>query len=242
MLTPEQLNQMSNDGFVVLESLFSADEVAGLDQDLSTFHREREQELREKGGTEGISRAGEVLFSGFIAENNEKVKEFTRHPKLVELTTQLLGEDVDLYYNQTVYKNPEGNKEFPWHQDDAYTPVTPSPYLTCWLAVTDATTNNGCISVLPGSHHQGLQPHIQSPIGLVGYPSDALDQGITVPVPKGSVIVFWSTVLHKSGPNLSSGMRKAYVIQYANHGLTRISDGALVPDLIPVARKGTAVT
>lgn len=238
VLTSSQLNQMATEGFVILESLFAADEVAALDQDLTTFHKEREEELQSKGGAEGISRAGEILFSGFIAENNDKVKKFTRDPKLVELTTQLLGGDVDLYYNQTVYKNPEGNKEFPWHQDDAYTPVTPSPYLTCWLAVTDATTENGCISVLPGSHLKGLQPHSQSPIGLVGYPSDAPDQGIAVPVAKGSLIVFWSTVLHKSGPNLSTGMRKAYIIQYSKHGLTRIADGELIPDLIPVARNG----
>lgn len=232
---------MASEGYVVLESLFSEEEMAALDRDLSKLHTEREEELRLKGGADGISRAGEILFSGFIAENNEQVKKFIRHPKLVELTTQVLGEDVDLYYNQTVYKNPEGDKEFPWHQDDAYAPVTPSPYLTCWLAINDATTENGCISVLPGSHHKGLQPHEQSAIGLVGYPSDASDQGITVPVPKGSLIVFWSTVLHKSGPNLSGGMRKAYVIQYAKHGLTRIADGRLIPNLIPVARNATAI-
>jgi phytanoyl-CoA hydroxylase len=242
VLTPSQLSQLSSEGYVVLESLFAEDEMAALDIDLSTFHKTREEELQSRGVAEGISRAGEILFSGFIAEINDQVKEFTRHPKLVDLTTQLLGDDVDLYYNQTVYKHPEGEKEFPWHQDDAYTPVSPSPYLTCWLAVTDATTENGCISVLPGSHHQGLQPHSQSPIGLVGYSIDAPDQGIAVPVPKGSLIVFWSTVLHKSGPNLSTGMRKAYIIQYSKHGLTRISDGQLVPDLIPVARNGCVMS
>lgn len=241
MLTPDQMAQMSSEGFVVLDSFFTAEEMVSLDQVLSAFHKEREEELRLKGGAEGISRAGEILFSGFIAESDEQVKEFIRHPKLIELTTQLLGDDVDLYYNQTVYKNPEGSKIFPWHQDDAYTPVTPSPYVTCWLAVTDATTENGCISVLPGSHHQGLQPHTQSPIGLVGYSADAEDQGIQVPVSKGSLIVFWSTVLHKSGPNLSGGMRKAYVIQYAKHGLMRIEDGQVIPDLIPVVRNGVGV-
>jgi ectoine hydroxylase-related dioxygenase (phytanoyl-CoA dioxygenase family) len=241
MLTPFQIDQMEKEGFVVLESLFTPDEITSLDHHLSALHQEREAELLAKGANDGISRAGEVLFSGYIAENNSDVKEFIRHPKLIDLTTQLLGEDVDLYYNQTVYKHPEGEKEFPWHQDDAYTPVTPSPYLTCWLAISDATPDNGCISVLPGSHHKGLQPHTQSPIGLVGYSSDAPDQGIQVPVGKGSLIVFWSTVLHKSGPNLSNDMRKAYVIQYSKHGLTRISDGYVIPDLIPVARQNNVV-
>lgn len=232
---------MAELGYIVLPNLFSNNEIDALDQHLTAFHRAHEEALAAKGGTEGISRANEILFSGHIAEASEPVRDFVRGDKMVAVTTALLGQDVDLYYNQTVYKNPETNKEFPWHQDDAYTPVTPSPYLTCWLALTDATAQNGCISVLPGSHIGGLRPHEQSPIGLVGYSSDAKDQGVQVPVSKGSLVVFWSTVLHKSGANTSDGMRKAYVIQYCRNGLHRISDGQLVPDLIPITREGKSV-
>ncbi len=242
MLTVEQHDLLRTQGFIVLENLFSLEEIDAIESDLSAFHRAHEEALKAKGGGEGISRANEILFSGYIAEASEPVKAFIRNATMVTLTTELLGPDVDLYYNQTVYKNPEAKKEFPWHQDDAYTPVTPSPYLTCWLALTDATTENGCISVLPGSHQTGLRPHEQSPTGLVGYPPDAEDQGIQVPVSKGSLIVFWSTVLHKSGANVSNGMRKAYIIQYSQHGLRRIADGELVPDLIPVARGSRRVS
>ena len=70
-----------------------------------------------------------------------------------------------------------GEKEFPWHQDDGYTPVAPSPYLTLWLALNDATEDNGCIWVLPGSHKCGLVEHKPSPIGLICHASDDPDQG-----------------------------------------------------------------
>lgn len=238
MLNQQQLEQMDTDGFVVLEHFFSSEEVETLGGHLTAFHQKHEDELKAKGGGEGMSRAGEILFSGYIAEASEAVRDFTKNDKLVTLTAQLLGPDVDLYYNQTVYKNPETLKEFPWHQDDAYGPVSPAPYLTCWLAISDATTTNGCISVIPGSHKGGLRPHEQSPIGLVGHSSDDPDQGIQVPVPKGSLVVFWSTVLHKSGANVSDGMRKAYIIQYSKSGLKRVATGELIPNLIPIARDG----
>jgi phytanoyl-CoA hydroxylase len=241
VLNEAQLNQMNEDGFVVLSNYFDHSEICQLEQDLLNFHTKHEEMLRASGGESGISRAGEILFSDHIAEQNEAVLAFTKHQKMVDLTTQLLGPDIDLYWNQTVYKNPENEKEFPWHQDDAYTPVAPSPYLTCWLAVSDATEENGCISVLPGSHKQGLIPHEQTKLGLVGYSSEAPDQGIKVPIPKGSLIAFWSTTLHKSGPNLSTGMRKAYVIQYATTGLRRKADGLLIPNLLPIARGNAPV-
>jgi hypothetical protein len=52
------------------------------------------------------------------------------------------------------------------------------------------------------------------------------------------MIVFWSLVLHKSGPNVSSGMRKAYIIQYSKAGLRYEVSQDLVPGLLPVARDG----
>ena len=110
---------------------------------------------------------------------------FVTRPEFVAIATQLLGPDVDLYWNQSVFKQPEGKREFPWHQDDGYTPVTPSPYLTLWLALNDATVENGCISVLPGSHKRGLVPHRPSDIGLVCHDADDPDQGVPVPVKAG---------------------------------------------------------
>jgi phytanoyl-CoA hydroxylase len=237
-LNQTQLDDMTTHGFVVLKDLFTHEEIEQLEVNLATFHLRHEAVLQASTGSAGISRAGEILFSDHIAEQDEDVKEFTCHEKLIALTTQLLGEDVDLYWNQTVYKNPETSKEFPWHQDDAYTPVIQSPYLTCWLAISDATTENGCISVLPGSHTDGLRPHENTPIGLVGHSADHPDQGIQVPVSKGSMILFWSTVLHKSGPNLSNEMRKAYVIQYSVKGIQKVGESTPIPNLIPVARRG----
>ncbi|MBV9852740.1 MAG: phytanoyl-CoA dioxygenase family protein, partial [Armatimonadetes bacterium] len=125
--------------------------------------------------------------------------------------------------------------------DDGYTPVTPSPYLTLWLALNDATPENGCISVLPGSHKRGLVEHRPSPIGLVCHSSDDPDQGVRVPVKAGSMAVFQSLTMHKSGPNVSDSPRKAYVIQYSRAGLRNAKTGEVLTGKVPVARDGKPV-
>jgi ectoine hydroxylase-related dioxygenase (phytanoyl-CoA dioxygenase family) len=225
-------------GYVLFPNVFSAEEMAELDETLSAYEARMRAQLIEAGGTSSISRADEITFNSHIAEQDDAVRAFVKRPEFVAFCNAFLGTDADLYWNQTVYKHPEGERIFPWHQDDAYTPVTPAPYLTLWLAINDATPENGCVSVLPGSHRDGLRPHEQSAIGLVGYPADAEDQGVLVPASAGSVVAFWSLTLHKSGANRSKGIRKAYVIQYASAGLRRVEDNGLIEGMIPVTRNG----
>ena len=238
LVTDDRRAQLAADGFTIFTRLFSTDEMDAVAETIEDFRARHEAELRAQGGVDGISRAGEITFTDHLAEKNPSLLTFCRHPKLVEISTQLLGPDVDLYWNQSVIKMPEGEKQFPWHQDDGYTPVTPAPYLTCWIALNDATVENGCIWVRPGSHKGGLAPHEQTDLGLACHSLDDPDQGIPVPIPAGSVIVFWSLTMHKSAANVSQTVRKAYIVQYSAHGLRYAVSGDLVPDLLPIARGG----
>ncbi len=239
-ITDTQRSEFAENGFFVLDNVFTPEEMNALAGHIEAFQKRHEEALIAKGGTEGISRAGEISFTAFLAEQDPAVREFCLRPEFVAITTQLLGPDTDLYWNQSVFKGPDGAKEFPWHQDDGYTPVEPSPYLTLWLALNDAIPENGCISVIPGSHKRGLVPHLPSPIGLICHPLDDPDQGIKVPVKAGSMAVFTSLTFHKSGVNRTQGTRKAYVIQYSHAGLRNAKTGEVLPDKIPVARSGVA--
>lgn len=237
-ISADQRRQYCEEGFFVLENIFTQAEMDEIARRIETLQRRHEEEIVAKGGTEGISRADEITFTAFLAEQDDAIRGFATRPEFVAISTQLLGPDVDLYWNQSVFKQPEGKREFPWHQDDGYTPVTPSPYLTLWLALNDATIGNGCVWVLPGSHKQGLVEHRQSPIGLICHDSADPDQGVPVPVKAGSMAVFQSLTMHKSGVNLSAGVRKAYILQYSSAGLRNAKTLELIPDRIPVARKG----
>ena len=241
-ITPEQKQALQENGYFVLENVFTPQEMDALAARIEAHQRRHEQHLQEKGGTEGISRAGEIAFTTHLAEQDETIRAFALRPEFAAIATQLLGPDIDLYWNQSVFKGPDGSKQFPWHQDDGYTAVEPSPYLTLWLAVNEATTENGCISVLPGSHKNGLVPHKDSDIGLICHPLDDPNQGVQVPVKAGSLAVFLSLTMHKSGINRTPGTRKAYILQYSHAGLRDAKTGEVLPDKLPLARNGQPVT
>lgn len=241
-ITDAQKNEMEQDGYFVLDNVFTQAEMDELAGHIEAHQKRHEEAIAAQGGTQGISRASEITFTSHLAEHDPAIRDFCLRPEFVAITTQLLGPDIDLYWNQAVFKLPEGEKEFPWHQDDGYTPVTPSPYLTLWLALNDATPENGCISVIPESHKQGLVPHEKTPIGLACHSLNDPNQGFMVPVAAGSVAVFWSLTMHKSGVNRSKGPRKAYIIQYSKAGLKDARTGELLTGKIPLARDANAVT
>lgn len=239
-ITDAQRQQLDENGYFILDNVFTQAEMDALARQIEA-HQQRHEERLAAVGTEGISRAKEISFTSHLAEQDDDVRAFATRPEFAAIATQLLAPDIDLYWNQSVFKGPQGEKEFPWHQDDGYTPVTPSPYLTLWLALNDATTDNGCIWVLPGSHKNGLVAHTPSPIGLVCHASDDLDQGVPVPIKAGLLAVFWSLTMHKSGVNRSKGPRKAYILQYSHAGLQNARTGEVLTGKIPVARGGKAV-
>jgi ectoine hydroxylase-related dioxygenase (phytanoyl-CoA dioxygenase family) len=234
-----QHRQMETNGYTIFEDVFTAAEMNDLDAVLEGFFNRHRQALLA-GGDQGISRGDEIVFTHDLAEQDDRIRAFVTRDEFVALSTAFLGPDTDLYWNQTVYKLPEAQRLFPWHQDDGYTRVEPFPYLTLWLAIGDATEENGCISVLPGSHRRGFVEHRKSPIGLVCHDSDDPDQGITVPLKSGSIAAFWSLTMHKSGPNRSRGIRKAYVIQFIPVGMRVMETGEVIEGKIPIARGGVA--
>ncbi len=90
-------------------------------------------------------------------------------------------------------------------------------YLTIWLALTDATEDNGCPVVAPGVHRLGTLAHTYvEPLGFECF-SDP-PRVVTAPVPVGGAAVFSSLTPHLTGPNLTDEVRKAYILQYAPLG------------------------
>jgi phytanoyl-CoA hydroxylase len=161
---------------------------------------------------------------------------------------------VHLYWDQAVYKKPEKPRRFPWHQDNGYAFVEPQQYLTCWVALTDATFENGCPQVARGLHRAGTLAHTYvEPLGweCLTSPSDVA----VASVGAGGVVVFSSLTPHLTGPNLTDSTRKAYILQYAPAGATVLrgdpasGDGPLAREpaddpnwQFPVLRDGTAVS
>ena len=216
-VTPEQAASYDEDGFFVLPDVFDAGARAEILAEIDPFEQETEAMLRQaEGGKVFIARADEITFTVHLVTRSARLRRLVSAPPLSDLCADLLGPDVRLYWDQAVYKKPDTAASFPWHQDNGYAFVEPQQYLTCWIALTDATEENGCPWVVPGLHRQGTLRHELTDTGLVCL-ADAPD-AVAVPVTAGSVVVFSSLTPHATGPNRTAEVRKAYIVQYAPDG------------------------
>jgi phytanoyl-CoA hydroxylase len=213
-LTPEQVKQFDEEGFVVVPDLVDADTLAAVREDLDRLEAEVDAFLQTReDGRFSITETGALTIAIHAVTRSEKAKALCAHPAILGLCADLIGPDVRLYWDQAVYKKTEKPRRVPWHQDNGYTYVEPQEYLTVWLALTDATEENGCPEVAPGAHRQGtLLHHYVEPLGW-----ECLEEGtpsVQAAVPAGGAVVFSSLTPHRTGPNLTGEVRKAYILQY----------------------------
>ena len=218
VLTTEQAEQFDTQGYVVLEGVFDASEVAEVVDELDETDARVEEFLRTQDGERmKIAEAGAIIFTPHAVTRSDRLRRFTKHPVLAGLCADIIGPDANLYWDQGVYKKPEKPRRFPWHQDNGYTFVEPQQYLTCWIALTDATEHNGCPWVAPELHRHGTLRHIYiEPLGYECF-SDP-PRAVAAPVGAGGIVVFSSLTPHLTGPNTTDATRKAYIVQYAPPG------------------------
>ena len=82
-----------------------------------------------------------------------------RHPAILELVRPILGDDLMVWTTHIYPKEPGDGRFISWHQDSAHWGLDSNQVLTVWVALTNATRENGCMRMLPGSHHNGQVEH-----------------------------------------------------------------------------------
>jgi phytanoyl-CoA hydroxylase len=213
-----------DNGFIAVRDAFASAEMAAVIAAIDPLEAQTEAFLRGRdGGTLGIARAGEITFRPHLVTQSASLRAFSRHPLLLDLCHDLIGANVRLYWDQSVYKKPDADKEFPWHQDNGYTYIEPQQYLTCWIALTDATIANGCPWVVPGLHRLGTLEHRWTALGFQCL--DDVEGAVPIELAAGSIAVFSSLTPHRTGPNLTPDVRKAYILQYAGDGAIAYPQG-----------------
>jgi phytanoyl-CoA hydroxylase len=217
-ITDEQARSFNERGFFVLENAIDRATVMQVRDAIDPFEVKAEEFLRSRpDGRMGIAQADGITFTVHLVRLSQVLREFSASSIFSGLCHDLIGPNVRLYWDQAVYKKPEYPKPFPWHQDNGYTYIEPQAYLTCWIALNDATVDNGCPWVIPGGHLRGTLAHRLSKLGYVCREEDGPD-ALAVPVREGSVVVFSSLMPHRTGPNVTAGVRKSYILQYAPDG------------------------
>jgi ectoine hydroxylase-related dioxygenase (phytanoyl-CoA dioxygenase family) len=228
-VTPEQARQYDELGFFVVEDAFDVREMARLDQELASGDAQVREFLKDAvDGRFSVAGLDTQVVAPHAVMRSAYVRAFAAHPLFGGIANDLIGPNVRLYWDQSVYKQPNSAEPVLWHQDNGYTYVEPQSYVTCWVALTDATLDNGCIAVVPGVHRRGTLVHRSTPIGEECWGDWSM--AVDVPVRAGSVVVFTSLTPHATKRNATSEVRKAYILQYAPDGaLILRGDPALGP-------------
>jgi ectoine hydroxylase-related dioxygenase (phytanoyl-CoA dioxygenase family) len=217
LLESTQVKQFDEDGYLLLEGVLDVSQLATLTEALDQEERRTTDWLRtQPGGSFSIASAEEITFTTHIVTRVAEARAFARHPVFADLCRDLVGPVCRLYWDQAVYKKPEPQREFPWHQDNGYTFVEPQQYLTCWVPLTPATLMNGCPWVVPGLHRLGTLAHRTTRLGYQCL--DDPEGAVGVEAQPGDVVVFSSLTPHRTGPNRTDRLRKAYILQYAPDG------------------------
>jgi phytanoyl-CoA hydroxylase len=158
-------------------------------------------------------------------------------PRLVDVVEQLVGPEVVSNPIQHVrIKPPESMLpadivkgglvgQTDWHQDQgvALPEVDETEMLTVWIAITDATVENGCLCVVPGSHQRGLATHCPAKPGSTRIGLHIPDEirGTNyqpVPIRAGGALFLHRRTMHASLRNLSDGARWSFDLRYQPAG------------------------
>ena len=217
MITLEQSQQFDREGFVLIENLFSSEEVQILLSQVTASGRVARHTSNMPDADGRSSKlslwmdAGEDVF-GLVS----------RSPRVVNGAQILLREDVYHWHSKVMLKEAKVGGAWEWHQDYGYWYGDNCLYprmISCMIALDPANKANGCLKVIPGSHligrihHGGVGKQAGAELDRVAEAEKRLGVHYCE-APAGSALFFHSNLLHSSEPNLSDRHRRAYICCY----------------------------
>jgi len=221
MLTPAQIQFYREQGYLGIEDVFSASEVADLRRvtdefveasravttnnavfDLEPSHTPQQPRLR---------RLKDPI------KQHEVYRRALLHPKVLAIVSQLIGPAIACNGNKLNLKLADVGSPVEWHQDWAFYPHTNDDLLAVGVAMDDSTLENGCLLVLPGTHRGPILDHHQDGvfIGAVTDPAFRPDGAVPITLKAGGISLHHVRLLHGSAPNRSPHPRRLLLFQYS---------------------------
>jgi phytanoyl-CoA hydroxylase len=168
--------------------------------------------------------------------------EVSRDPRLAGVCADLGMRDPLLMQSMYIFKQPRIGGEVVCHQDSTFLWTEPESCVGLWLAVEDATTENGCMWALPGRHRDPLKSRFRRAPGG-GVAMDVLDASpwpsegeVPLEAEQGTLIVLHGRLPHRSGPNRSDRSRHAYTLHVVDGACDYPADNWLQRDPADPAR------
>jgi ectoine hydroxylase-related dioxygenase (phytanoyl-CoA dioxygenase family) len=201
--------QFDDDGFVILEQLYPPDVLKEAKEQILQFIEETPGKLNN-GVQMGLARRSELFRS--MATNE----------RLVLALKEIIGDRVLFMSDKTVYKSAKIVFPTAWHQDYSY--WKGSHKISVWIALDDATPDNGCLRFIPGSHHSNIEHDLADPNDdgfRIRLRESDIDESkaISASVKAGSAIIFHDLLIHGSHPNTARQDRWALISTYKDADL-----------------------
>ncbi|XZG71642.1 ectoine hydroxylase [Chitinibacteraceae bacterium HSL-7] len=247
-LSDEQLATFERDGFLLIDNVFDADELAWLQSRLDGTLAAFAGSPRPEAITEPGSGAVRSVFD--VGRHTDAFAALAREPRLIDVARQILGSEVYLHQSRVNFKPGFRGKDFYWHSDfETWHIEDGMPQmraLSCSVLLTDNHACNGPLMLIPGSHRRfvscvGATPdqHYQASLKQqdFGVPDEFSlkmlvdDLGLAMPTAKaGSVLFFDCNVLHGSGSNISPYPRSNVFFVYNSvENTLQAPSGGLTP-------------
>lgn len=229
VLTKEQSEFYKDQGYLIIENFLKPAELQLLLGELDRLVEEKARNLskdeggfnleKKQTGEEINSFRGEPVGQGILRKIQEITaystvfRDFVHGAKMLDLVEDLIGNTIYYHSSKLMFKPAHHGAAKPWHQDYAYWASTQPEQVTCWMALDEATPENGCMQLIPGSHKWGLIKHYKEElqIDLKNVPQDKVK---IAPMKPGSILVFHVLMLHYSAPNTSDKSRRALIADY----------------------------
>lgn len=224
-LRQADINQFNEQGFLPYNDMLTPLEVKALHQRLEDIGNEvvafppKYVEIEPKV-VRGEEETDPVRFNNVrkiwnLTKHDPLFMELARHPKILDAVRSLIGQDLKIYVDQTLCKPPRLGSAKPPHQDSAYwTTIDPPHLVICWIALDEATEENGCMRFISGSHKLGVIEHKHLEDFRVEDNRVSYDKEVSVPLKAGSCSFHHSLVLHRTEANKSENRRIGLTIAY----------------------------
>lgn len=226
-ITEEHAKFFHENGYLVIENALTAAEIDELRDETTTLCR------GERGSIRGVTTAAitdsdedvlkRYLCIHFPHKLSTTMEQHLAHPVIADVLTQVIGANVKCMQSMLFIKS-SGKPGQAWHQDEDFIPTRDRSLTGAWMALDDATVENGCLWVIPKSHQHGIlwpmeetdDPRFDCTRESVNFPYQD-DEAIPVEVKAGAIVFFNGYLLHRSLPNRAqSGFRRVLVNHYMN--------------------------
>jgi phytanoyl-CoA hydroxylase len=221
-LSPDQLAAYERDGYVVVEDIFSAGELERIDQEIDRL-------ITTPGNEANNAGRGGWIYD--VARRSAITRDFAEDPRLLSLVADVVYPGLAIHSSKLVTKLPRSQEICHWHQDEAYyrkdedAATHSARRMSVWVPLQEATIENGCLWVVPGTHTWGIDEWVWQDWGTcqkrITRHEYAEQHATPLPVKAGSVVLFTAWTWHHSKHNTTDRVRRAFIVSYQEGSLTR---------------------